>query len=103
MIFLNGKLEWNEEAKKKAEILIEGFYRAGGRPTVKDWKNADGEEREIMVDVNRRLHLEAIVFESGELESFAREWVATLPKDDRERIVAELLTKAAAERKGKKK
>lgn len=102
MIFGNAKPEWDEKGRKAVEHLIEGFLRAGGRPTVDEWKRMDSVEREIMVDVAHRIRLEGVVVESGDL-AVARDWVATLPKEDRERIVAELLSKNAAEREGKKK
>ena len=102
MIFLKATPEWTKDSRKGAERLIEGFLRAGGRPTVDEWRRMDPVEREIMVDVRRRILLEELLLESGD-PAVAGIWAESLPKEDRERILATLLSAAAAESEGKKK
>ena len=102
MIFLKMKAEWTDEVRKAAELLVEGFIRSGGRPTVDEWRRVDPVEREIMVDVRRRYDLEMILLQSGD-PAVAGLWAESLPKEDRERILATLMSKAAAQSEGKKK
>lgn len=103
MLFLNPVAQWTEKEKAAAETFIEGFYRIGGRFSPQDYKAMDPMEREIAVMVYRRIRLEERVLETGN-EALAEAWAATLPKEERERILATLLSAAAARaQEGEKK